>query len=79
MNLREFFYFDKETFAPGPDNRYDPSRDVSVKTFNDTRKTRLTLKQINELRKASELHDEESERELEFVEKMYGVPPEATA
>lgn len=77
MNLREFFYFDKDTFATGPDDRYDPSRDISVKTFNDTRKTRLTLIQINELRKASELHNEESERELEFVAKMYGTPPEA--
>mgnify|MGYP000453824628 FL=1 len=48
MNLREFFYFDKDTFATGPDDRYDPSRDISVKTFNDTRKTRLTLIQINE-------------------------------
>jgi hypothetical protein len=76
MNLREFFYFDKDTLAMGPDNRYDPKRDVSVKTFNDTRKTRLTLKQINELRKASEMHDEEEKRELEFVAKMYAPPAE---
>jgi hypothetical protein len=37
----------------------------------DTRKTRLTLKQINELRKSSEAHILEQERELDFVHSMY--------
>ena len=46
---------------------------------NDTRKTRLTLGQINELRKSSEAHILEQEKELEFVEAMYKVPPAPAA
>ena len=42
----------------------------------DTRKTRLTLSQINELRKASESHILEQETELEFINTMYAKPPE---
>jgi hypothetical protein len=45
----------------------------------DTRKTRLTLKQINELRKASEQHILEQEKELEFVEQMYKAPAQPVA
>jgi hypothetical protein len=45
----------------------------------DTRKIRLTLRQINQLRQQSEAHEFESESEQEFVRQMYGQPPaEAT-
>jgi hypothetical protein len=46
---------------------------------DDTRKTKLTLKQINELRKASEQHILEQEKELEFVEQMYKAPAQPAA
>jgi hypothetical protein len=42
---------------------------------SDTRKTRLTLSQINELRKGSEAHILEQEHELAFINKMYAKPP----
>jgi hypothetical protein len=46
---------------------------------SDTRKTRLTLRQINQLRKSSEAHILEQERELGFINDMYAAPPAAPA
>ena len=74
MILRELFYFDKETIEPVEDKGYDATDDDSIVKRDDTRKTRLTLRQINKARKASELHVEETEKELGFVRQMYGIP-----
>lgn len=79
MLLRELFYFDKETVDPVEDDRYDPTADHSPIDYDDTRKTRLTLKQINKLRKASELHVKEKSKELDFVRQMYGIAANAEA
>ncbi len=73
MILRELFYFDKQTLEPTEDDRYDPSYDTSIVDTDDTRKTRLTLRQINRARKASELHTKEKNKELNFVKQMYGI------
>lgn len=77
MKLREFFYFDRETLETLDDKGYDPSFDQSIVTKSDTRKTRLTLSQINKVRKASELHTENKEKELEFLRSMYGISANA--
>jgi hypothetical protein len=74
MILRELFYFDKQTLEMEDDNSYSPENDSDVVQKSDTRKTRLTLEQINQLRVASDLHEQEKEAELEFVRQMYGVP-----
>lgn len=74
MILRELFYIDPDTRRTANDLRYDADRDIATMHRNDTRKTRLTLRQINELRKSSEAHILEQERELEFIEAMYKVP-----
>jgi len=79
MILRELFYFDKETVDPVDDKRYEADSDDSIVKKSDTRKTRLTLRQINRIRKASELHNEESKRDLEFVKQMYGIAANAEA
>lgn len=79
MILRELFYADKDMKAMATDLRREPSRDSTSMKRNDTRKTRLTLGQINELRKSSEAHILEQEKELEFVEAMYKVPPAPAA
>jgi len=79
MILRELFYFDKETLEPMENDRYDPSHDDSIVTSSDTRKTRLTLAQINRARKAAELHTEEQQNELDFVRQMYGLAANAAA
>jgi len=79
MILRELFYFDKETVDPVDDKRYDATSDDSILKKSDTRKTKLTLRQINRIRKASELHQEETKKDLEFVKQMYGIAANAEA
>jgi len=79
MILRELFYYDKETVEPIEDDRYDPQYDDSIVDLDDNRKTRLTLRQINRARKASELHTEEKTKELDFVRQMYGIAAQAAA
>jgi len=79
MILRELFYIDPDTRHIANDLRYEPSRDDTILHRDDTRKTRLTLKQINELRKSSEAHILEQEDELSFIHDMYSAPPPAPA
>jgi hypothetical protein len=73
MILRELFYYDQITTQPGEQKQYDATEDQSIMGLDDTRKTRLTLKQINKARKAGEFHKEEQQKELEFVRNMYGA------
>jgi hypothetical protein len=75
MKLLEFFYFNDQANDFIDDKRYDSSRDSDVMQKSDTRKVRLTLKDINMLRKQSEAHQFEQESEMEFVRQMYGQPP----
>jgi hypothetical protein len=77
MILRELFYFDRETVEPVEDKRYEEEYDDSPVEKKDTRKTRLTLRQINRIRKASELHTEEKRKELDFIKQMYGLAANA--
>jgi hypothetical protein len=74
MILRELFYFNRETADPQQDDQYMSDRDTSSLKLSDTRKTRLTLNQINELRRASELHIKEQQAEMEFIARMYAAP-----
>ena len=74
MILRELFYIDPDTRRVANDLRYDANRDQAQISRNDTRKTRLTLRQINELRRASEAHILEQENELTFIKNMYANP-----
>jgi hypothetical protein len=75
MKLLEFFYFNDQANDFIDDKRYDSSRDSDIVEKTDTRKVRLTLKDINMLRKQSEAHQFEQESEMEFVRQMYGQPP----
>jgi hypothetical protein len=79
MILRELFQADPDAKAVATDMRYSPSRDTANVQRSDTRKTRLTLKQINELRKASEQHILEQEKELDLIQRMYMTPAEPIA
>ena len=76
MILRELFYFDKDTLDTIQDDSYEPKYDQSVVEPDDTRKTKLTLKQINALRKSIESKAEEYDRDMERVNKMYAQPSE---
>jgi hypothetical protein len=63
-----------ELFAKQPEEMQDLSRDNSVPKYEDSRKTRLTLKQINRLRKMNDMRALEHEQEMSFVRKMYAPP-----
>jgi hypothetical protein len=79
MLLNEFFYFNDRTNDLAVDRRYESSRDSSVLKKGDTRKIRLTLRQINLLRQQTEAHEFEEESELGFIRQMYGQSAEAAA
>jgi hypothetical protein len=79
MFLREFIYFDKDHADPQEDGRYLSQNDTSVLRNGDLRKSRLTLKMINDIRKAAESHDKEKREELGLVRKMYAAPPPEAA
>lgn len=79
MILRELFYYDKETLDPIENDQYDSQYDDSIIDSTDTRKTRLTLRQINRARKAAEVHTKEQANELDFVRQMYGISAQQAA
>ena len=70
MKLLEFFTYGEDGFEQ--DKTYDSENDISVLDKDDTRKTRLSLKDINSMRLASEDHDAQQKEEAKFVQKMYG-------
>ena len=74
MILRELFYFNRDTAESEQDDQYLAKNDTGALKDDDTRKTRLSLGQINELRRASDLHIKEHEAELEFISRMYATP-----
>ena len=72
MILKEFFTQGEQGFEQ--QKNYNADDDISILDSEDTRKTRLTLKDINKMRLASEQHDAEQKEEAKFVQKMYGQP-----
>ena len=79
MILRELFYFNRETADNEQDDRFMTYRDTEVLDDSDTRKTRLSLGQINELRRASDQHIKETQAEMDFIARMYAAPPAEAA
>ena len=76
MLLKEFFNYN-DTNDLAQDRRYESSRDTSILKMSDTRKIRLTLRQINQLRMQSVAHEAEEQSELGFIQQMYATPAEA--
>jgi hypothetical protein len=86
MFLREFIYFDKDYKGDDDfdsdmieDKRYEPEDDKNILKLSDTRKTRLTLKQINQMRKNYEAHMAEMASESELIQAQYATPVQAPA
>jgi hypothetical protein len=75
MLLQEFIYFDKDKAGVRNNDRYDPSHDTSIIFDKDTRKMRLTLSMLNNLRKAGDARELETREDLELVRIMYAPPP----
>lgn len=78
MLLKEFIYFDRDHLEPQEDDRYLSHNDTSVLRNTDLRKTRLTLRMLNDLRKAGDAREKEKHKDLGLVRTMYATPePEA--
>ena len=79
MLLNEFIYFNKDQEEMEDKGRYDPLKDTSVLKSTDLRKTRLTLKMLNDLRKAGDARERETKENLVIVKQMYAMPAEEPA
>lgn len=75
MLLNEFIYFDSQQAGQTDDLRYNSDNDTSRLRSKDLRKTRLTLRMLNDLRKAGDAREQEKKEELGLVRKMYAAPP----
>jgi len=79
MLLNEFIYFSKDQEEMEDKGRYDPIKDTSVIKATDLRKTRLTLRMLNDLRKAGDARERETQENLVIVKQMYAMPTEEPA
>ena len=68
MLLNEVFHKDPEAFQ-------DVSQDNSQPQQGDLRKSRLTLRQLNKLRKMNDVRTYEFKEKLKLVRKQYAPPP----
>lgn len=64
MNLNEMF-------DPAPEHYQDVEDDNSVPNSGDLRKSRLTLLQINKLRRMQDLRAFEQEQKLDSIKQQY--------
>jgi hypothetical protein len=68
-----------ELFDPAPEGYHDEKADQSVLKMDDSRKTRLTLAHLNQLRQTHDVRKLEHEKKLKSVSKQYAPAPEAGA
>ena len=72
MLLQEFFKKDPEAYQ-------DLSQDNSQPQLGDLRKTRLTLRHLNKLRKMNDVRAFEYKEKLKLVRQQYAPAPAAPA
>ena len=65
MQLLEFFTELDQT-------RANPEDDITTYSVDDTRKSKLTLEMINELRHTIQARRQEKSKSVEMYQKMYG-------
>jgi hypothetical protein len=73
MNLFEFFAARKDFLEPYQDTKNDDSQ----LKISDTRKTRLTLRQIQQLRRMNDVREIEKKNEVDRLKKIYGSRSES--
>ena len=61
-----------EFFTELDQARIDPEADITQYAVDDTRKSRLTLEMINELRHTIQARRQEKSKSIEMYQKMYG-------
>lgn len=64
-----------EIYSRSPEAYQDVSQDNSQPTLKDTRKTRLTLGQLNKLRQMNDVRSVEYKEKLKLIKKQYAPPP----
>ena len=69
--------FLNEFFQKEPSAYQDLSQDNSQTQKGDLRKSRLTLRQLNKLRKMNDVRKYEFKEKLKLVKKQYAPPPAA--
>jgi hypothetical protein len=72
MILNEFWKKEPEAYQ-------DVSQDNSQPQLGDLRKTHLTLRQLNKLRKMNDVRTVEYKEKLKLVRQQYAPPPAAPA
>ena len=72
MLLQEFWKKEPEAYQ-------DTAEDNSQPQLGDLRKTRLTLRQINKLRKMNDVRSVEYKEKLKLIRQQYAPPPAAPA
>jgi len=65
-----------ELFDPAPRGYHDEKSDNSALKIDDTRKTRLTLAHLHQLRQSHDVRKLEHEKKLQGVSKQYAPAPE---
>ena len=68
-----------EFWQKEPDAYQDTAQDNSQPTLGDLRKTRLTLRQLNKLRKMQDVRTFEYKEKLKKIRKQYQPPPQPVA
>jgi hypothetical protein len=72
MILNEFWHKDPEAYQ-------DLAQDNSQTQLGDLRKTHLTLRQLNKLRRMNDVRTVEYKEKLKLVRAQYAPPPAAPA
>lgn len=68
-----------EFWSKEPEAYQDLSKDNSQLELGDLRKTHLTLRQLNKLRRMNDVRTVEYKEKLKLVRKQYAPAPEAPA
>jgi hypothetical protein len=68
-----------ELYDRAPDAYQDLSQDNSQTTLKDVRKTRLTLKQLRQMRQINDMRTVEFEKKLKLLRNQYSPPPQPLA
>jgi hypothetical protein len=69
----------QEVFEKEEDAYYDPEDDNSQLKLSDLRKTKLTLLQLNKLRKMNDVRAYEQAEKIKYVQAQYAPKVEAPA
>lgn len=68
-----------ELYERSPEAYQDVSQDNSQPQLQNTRKTRLTLRQLNKLRQMNDVRNYEYKEKLKLVRQQYAPAPAAPA